>query len=266
MKIDCHTHGKLAKNLYFSKEYTKNMFNKAKQSGLDAICLTEHFNTSKIDEFFQYVLSISKRDGDTLILDNGLRIFPGIEIEIKEGGHIICIGKPEDIIDISTELSGNREEGNFVSFKELKDITDFYPVLIGAGHPFRAGSRSNISKLPKEDLQRFDFVDLNGKDLAVGADDMETRVRKFAKSINKPVLAGSDTHQEKNYGVVYNIFEKDINTIEELHEEILESRYESYISEDIIETVTSAINIKSLLKEIDALGGDYVEAALRYQV
>lgn len=266
MKIDFHTHGKLAKNLYFSEEYTKSMFDRAKQVGLDAICLTEHFNTTKIDEFFYFVLSISERDGDTLLLDNGLRIFPGIEVEIKEGGHLLCIGKAEDIMEISGALAAHRAADNFASFKELVEIIAPYPILLGAGHPFREGLRSNISYLPSEDLQRFDFVDLNGKDLALGDDDMEGRVRAFAASIDKPVLAGSDTHQERHYGVVYNIFKRDMNTIEELREEILKSAYEIYISDRIRESVTSALHIKSLLKEIDALGGDYVEAALRYQI
>ena len=45
MKIDFHTHGKLAKKLPFSKEYTDWLFREAQKSGLDALCLTEHFNT-----------------------------------------------------------------------------------------------------------------------------------------------------------------------------------------------------------------------------
>ena len=44
MKIDFHTHGKLAKKLPFSKEYTDWLFREAQKSGLDALCLTEHFN------------------------------------------------------------------------------------------------------------------------------------------------------------------------------------------------------------------------------
>ena len=43
MKIDFHTHGKLAKKLPFSKEYTDWLFREAQRSGLDALCLTEHF-------------------------------------------------------------------------------------------------------------------------------------------------------------------------------------------------------------------------------
>ena len=41
MKIDFHTHGKLAKKLPFSKEYTDWLFGEAQKTGLDALCLTE---------------------------------------------------------------------------------------------------------------------------------------------------------------------------------------------------------------------------------
>ena len=56
MKIDFHSHGKLAKKLPFSEVYTDWMFQEAKKAGLDAICLTEHFNTLQFDEMYQYVI------------------------------------------------------------------------------------------------------------------------------------------------------------------------------------------------------------------
>ena len=43
--VDFHTHGKLAKYLPFSVNYTNWLLQEAKGTGLDAICLTEHFNT-----------------------------------------------------------------------------------------------------------------------------------------------------------------------------------------------------------------------------
>ncbi len=263
MKIDFHTHGKLAKYLYFSKEYTNRMFDKAKESGLDAICLTEHFNTANFDELYEYVLSVSKRDGDTLVVANGLRIFPGIEVDIKEGGHLLCVGKIDDILSIRKKLVNNQERDKFVTFEELQKIIKPYSILLGAAHPYRTSEFSNIPCLPREYLEKFDFVDLNGKDLALEGVDAEEKVRKFASTINKPVLAGSDTHQEKHYGVVYNIFQKDFNTIDGIYKEILQSNYDIYISDNIKERVTLALYIKSLLKQIDALGGDYVKATLK---
>ena len=45
MYVDFHTHGKLAKYLPFSINYTNWLLQEAKGTGLDAICLTEDFNT-----------------------------------------------------------------------------------------------------------------------------------------------------------------------------------------------------------------------------
>ena len=49
MYLDFHTHGKLAKYLPFSVPYTRWLLGEARNAGLDAICLTEHFNTQQFD-------------------------------------------------------------------------------------------------------------------------------------------------------------------------------------------------------------------------
>ena len=69
MKLDFHTHGKLAKRLPFSTQYTDWLFGEAKEAGLDALCLTEHFNTLQFDEIYGYILKKSRREGDTLVLE-----------------------------------------------------------------------------------------------------------------------------------------------------------------------------------------------------
>ena len=66
MKIDFHTHGKLAKKLPFSKVYTNWLFGEAKKAGLDALCLTEHLNTLQFDELYGYLSTRSTREGDAL--------------------------------------------------------------------------------------------------------------------------------------------------------------------------------------------------------
>ena len=58
MKLDFHTHGKLAKKLPFSTRYTDWLFDEAREAGLDGLCLTEHFNTLQFDELYGY-LSVS---------------------------------------------------------------------------------------------------------------------------------------------------------------------------------------------------------------
>ena len=67
MNLDFHTHGKLAKKLPFSTQYTDWLFDAAKAAGLDALCLTEHFNTLEFDRLYRYLQEKSRRAGDTLV-------------------------------------------------------------------------------------------------------------------------------------------------------------------------------------------------------
>ncbi len=162
MYIDFHTHGKLAKKLPFSKEYTHWLFAEAKRAGLDAICLTEHFNTFGFDDVYQYIAKHSDKDGDTFIFD-GLRIFSGMETDIQEGGHILSIGPVEEILDLNHQLERHKQKNSFMKFEELMNLFEKYSIIVGAAHPFREGS--HIPKLPMEQLSRLDFFDLNGKDM-----------------------------------------------------------------------------------------------------
>ena len=169
MYIDFHTHGKLAKKLPFSTVYTDWLFGEARRAGLDALCLTEHFNTLQFDELYGYLMSVCDRQGDTLVTGDGLRIFAGMETDIAEGGHVLSIGKPEDILELNRRLEPYKEKGRFLPFAKLRDLFDEYPVIVGAGHPFREGG--HIPELPAEQLRRFDFLDLNGKDIAQQEED-----------------------------------------------------------------------------------------------
>ena len=74
MNMDFHTHGKLAKYLPFSTEYTDWLLNEAKSAGLDAICLTEHFNTQQFEKLYRYIAARGSRQGDAYVF-NGLKVF-----------------------------------------------------------------------------------------------------------------------------------------------------------------------------------------------
>ena len=39
--------------------------------------------------------------GDTLELENGLKIFPGMETDVAEGGHILSVGPLEAILELN---------------------------------------------------------------------------------------------------------------------------------------------------------------------
>ena len=171
MKLDFHTHGKLAKRLPFSTVYTDWLFGEAKNAGLDSLCLTEHFNTLQFDELYGYLAARSTREGDALVLENGLRVFPGMETDIAEGGHILSIGLLEAILELNQRLAPHKAPGNFLPFAQLRDLFDQYPVVVGGAHPYREGG--HIPQLLREQLARLDFLDLNGKDLAANRQQAE---------------------------------------------------------------------------------------------
>ncbi len=260
MFVDFHTHGKLAKYLPFSIEYTHWLFNEAKNSGLDAICLTEHFNTKQFDEVYGYIASAGTRFNDAYIF-NGLKIFPGMETDIAEGGHVLSIGPMDAIRELNRRLEPYKEKGRFLPAAQLFKLFSEYPVLIGAGHPFREGG--HIPQLPSELLCQLDFIDLNGKDIAQNRERTEALSYDFGKKLGKPVVAGSDTHQAVQYGCIRTDFESDFDTFEQLKKEMDAGRYSISVHPEAAFKVKTAALLKRSLKEIHALGGDYLSVLLK---
>ena len=261
MYIDFHTHGKLAKRLPFSTAYTDWLFGEAKGAGLDALCLTEHFNTLQFDQVYGYLLDKYDREGDTLVTEQGLRIFAGMETDIAEGGHILSIGTPEEILELNRRLEPHKEKGSFLPFAQLLALFREYPVLVGAGHPFRGMEEGtgNIARLPASLLTGFDFVDLNGKDLAEDAEKTIERTKEFGRKLGKPVVTGSDTHQAFQYGCVHTDFSADFCTFSRLKEEMDAGAYTIHIEATLPFQVRTASVLKKALKQIHSLGGDYVQ-------
>jgi histidinol phosphatase-like PHP family hydrolase len=255
MKIDFHTHGKLAKTLPFSKEYTVNLFQEAKHAGLDALCLTEHFNTMEFKEIYQFIMNHYPVEEECFLVE-GIRVFAGMEVDIIEGGHILLIGKVQEILELNDKMEPFKSKENFLTFEELLKFTEPYEMIIGAGHPFREGS--HIPELNEKFLQRFDFIDLNGKDYAVEGIENKNKVEVLAKSLKIPVLAGSDTHQSFQYGCLFNRFEKNCSTIQGLKEAIGGEQYKIEIHDYIGFKVKAAGILKKALKQLHILGGDYV--------
>ena len=263
MYLDFHTHGKLAKKLPFSTVYTDWLFGEAKEAGLDALCLTEHFNTLQFDELYGYLMRTCRREGDTLVTRDGLRIFAGMETDIAEGGHMLSIGTPEMILELNEKLSPYKEKGSFLPFHALLDLFETYPVLIGAGHPFREGG--HIPELPIEELRRIHFLDLNGKDVAADRAGTEAKTRALGERLGIPVVSGSDTHQAVQYGCIRTKFEQEVTTVSKLHEEMKRGAYEIVVSDCASFQVRTAGLLKKALKEIYASGGNYVSVLVDEQ-
>lgn len=253
MKIDFHTHGKLAKNLPFSEQYTVQLFKEAKARGLDALCLTEHFNTQEFEKIYGYITENYPKDGDTYIVE-GVRVFPGLEVDIQEGGHNLVIGTYKDILEIRRRVLPEKNK-DFLPAKELFSIIKEYNVIFGAAHVYRSGCHN--LELSDELINCYDFFDLNGKDTGLMGLSNRENIEEVAAEYNKPVLAGSDTHQYLQYGVVYNDFFKEVNTIDDLRTEIEKENYSTSIDLGISQKVEAATLLKKALKELQKVGGQY---------
>jgi len=256
MKIDFHTHGKLAKKLPVSIQYMEAMFKGAREAGLDAICLTEHFNTNGFYELYNHIRVHYQQEGDTFIY-RGLRIFPGMEVDVDEGVHILVLGKIDDIIKINQELEPRKQKGRFVSFSELVSMTKERGIYVGAAHPYRLGSEA--LKIDVNLLDAFDFLDMNGKDVAYGQQEAMSLVTDLGKKLQKPVIAGSDTHQPNQYGCIFNKFTDRINTFDALFEAIQQNKYDIHVADDIYDRVESAVVMKIKMKALHEEGLDYVD-------
>ena len=259
MIIDFHTHGKLAKYLPFSPSYTDWLFAEARAAGLDAICLTEHFNTLGFREVYADIASRYPREGDAFNVD-GLLVFPGMEIDVAESGHTLALGAMEEILDFNQALEPYKEKGSFLPLAELGAEARRRGLFFGCAHPFREPGR--IPEQPDEALSYFEFVDLNGKDLAHDRDGDIKLVTAFAARLGIPVVSGSDTHQAFQYGSVSTVFEQRVTTVSALRQQVLTGAYTICFADDLAFRVKTAGTLKRALKEIDRLGGNYVEVLL----
>jgi len=247
MIIDFHTHIKLSKKTRFDRSYFEEMIREAKANGLDALAVTEHFNTLAFEEIYETLdRHYPYRYGYYEV--EGVRLFPGIEVDIRETGHILIIGDRADIVAIRSRLSGHTEENAFIPFRGLLDIAEQYHVLKIGAHPFREGTP--LHHLPEEDLKRLDAFDLNGKDLhAQGIEAYSKRLYDFAARLGKPVVGGSDTHQNLQYGCVVNELDGTCHTVDDLKEAIAGGRYTVTLSPCLDVKVKSAAQLKKLLKK-----------------
>ena len=259
MNIDFHTHGRLSKKLSFDREYTDALFQCAKKSGLDAVCLTEHFNTVEFTVIYDYMCQYYEQQGDTFLYQ-GLRIYPGMEIDVLERGHTLFLGNYKEIVEFNQQLELYKEKGKFLPLEQLLKMAQPYEFIKGIAHPYREGCR--LTEGLDELLKQFDFIDLNGKDVAIYGDVMRTKVKQLANELKLSVVGGSDTHQALQYGSLYTMMNEEISTIRKLKQEINAGNYELYINPEISYRVKAAGALKRTLKEIDALNGDYIQFAM----
>ncbi|MBZ4665408.1 PHP domain-containing protein [Mahella sp.] len=242
MNIDFHCHGKPSKKLSFSLPYFSRYIRMAKRNGLDAIAFTEHFNTMdfydiyhKLDNAFPYA------DGYYDAYD--VKVFCGMEINVKEGGHVLIIGYKKDILDIRALFPEEISKKDYPAFEHLMELADSRGMIKIGAHPFR---NSNI--LCRHDeyaLKQLDFIELNGKNI-----DQKDDVYDLARKINLPVIAGSDSHHWFQLGCMKNRLRDECDSFQELKDCIKSNRYDIDVSPHINLKLAMAFMCKKLIKSV----------------
>ncbi|MFG3612757.1 PHP domain-containing protein [Rummeliibacillus stabekisii] len=248
MNFDFHTHGKLSKKVDFSLDYFQNMVKSAKENGLDGFALTEHFNTRHFFDVYNKLDATYPYEHGYYLVDN-VKVFPGMEVDIREVGHILIVADRDTLREIRMQLEPYSSKENFIHFAQLFELVEPYEVLIIGAHPYRKSTP--LYELDQSLLSKLDAFDLNGKDLhSIGIDENSQLVYEFANSLNKPVVGGSDTHHRLQYGCILNELERDCNTVNDLRDIILNGSYVVRISENLHEKVQSATEQKAIEKEM----------------
>ena len=121
------------------------------------------------------------------------------------------------------------------------------------------------AELPAEELKTLDFLDLNGKDVALNRQETERKTYALAERLQIPVVSGSDTHQALQYGCIRTWMDGEPTEISGLWREMRKNRHRIEIADHAAEQVQNAALLKRTLKEVHALGGNYVSVLLNHR-
>ncbi|MGL4522842.1 MAG: PHP-associated domain-containing protein [Bacilli bacterium] len=247
MIIDFHTHAKLSKDSEFSIVRFQENITMAKHEGLDAVFITEHFNTLHFEEVYSTLNQHYAYEHHYYNVD-GLRAFSGMEVDVKNGGHILVSGHVNDILSIRERLQPHVEESNFVELATLLSWAEEFDCFVVGAHPFRESN--SLHQHDEATLRRLHAFDLNGKDLfTYGIDEMKEKVHRFAAALGKPVVTGSDTHYAVQFGCVRTKLASSCNTVQEVRELVQRGAFEIQISPALPTKVFAAKTTKKVIKE-----------------
>ena len=189
-RFDLHVHSHYS---YDCKSDPKDILKIAKKKQLSGIAITDH-NVIK----FHQNKHTSK----------GLLVIPGIEVSTNKG-HVIGLGIK------------NTVEKRLSVKETIEKIIDLggYPVI---PHPFDF-TRKGIGKELHE-LKGIGIETINGS-CPLGW--FNEKAKKWAVKSSLPETGGSDSHRLKDIGLAYTVFENEIESVEELIEEIRKGKSES---------------------------------------
>lgn len=246
MKIDLHSHTVITKRIGFEYDYFLGMVAGARRNGLDALVLTEHFNTLRFHEVYDGLDERLPYSGAYYSVD-GLRLYPGMEVDVAEGVHILLMGDRDAIREARAALDGHTERGSFVRFAELLRIARANGLVVNGAHPLRPGRE--LLQIDIDLARQVDLIDLNAKDLFLHGEPMQQAVTDLGRKLGVPVAAGSDAHHFLQLGSVWNEITAPCETAADIAASIRDGRFELHVSECLTTKVEAARIVKQTIKE-----------------
>ena len=201
MIIDLHTHTKpMSDDSYLEPA---ELIQHAKQSGLDAICLTEH------DWFWK------REDIARLCQEHDFLVLPGVEMNTDEG-HFLVFGIEEYSFGMH----------HIINLKRAVDEAGGVMIL---AHPYRRQfyQSGDIDEAVERYSQRsfFHLVDIievfNGR----GTEKQNEFSRELCRQLNLKGTGGSDAHKLSDIPTYATYFERKISNVRELITELKAGRF-----------------------------------------
>lgn len=222
MYIDLHVHSKITRKVDFNLKHFENMIKVAKLNGLTAIALTEHFDVINFKDVYEKIKEKYEYKYDYFDV-NGLKVFSGIEIDVKGNANLLVIGNLENVYELRDMFPEEISEEDYIEINELNRIAKEKNMLIIGAHPFR--KKHPLYTYDRLYVTGLDAVELNGKDIL-----LKDKMYEYAEDLNMPIVAGSDAHTIFQIGTVKTHIEKECKTAMELKEEIVNNRFNIKIS------------------------------------
>ena len=222
MYIDLHVHSKITRKVEFDIKHFENMIKVAKLNELTAIALTEHFDVINFKDVYEKIKEKYEYKYDYFDV-NGLKVFSGIEIDVKGNANLLVIGNLENVYELRDMFPEDISEEDYIEINELNRIAKEKNMLIIGAHPFR--KKHPLYTYDRLYVTGLDAVELNGKDIL-----LKDKMYEYAEDLNMPIVAGSDAHTIFQIGTVKTHIEKECKTAMELKEEIANNRFNIKIS------------------------------------
>lgn len=217
MVIDFHYHTLLWKKSPFYMDFFKKTILSLKRHKIDAIAITDHYNAVHFEDIYRKLDEVYPYNGEYYLVD-GIKVFPGVELSIKEHGHVIAIGGRDDVLGIRNALYYSAPIQKKPSLMMVADEVEKRGMLGIWAHPIRRGDP--LLRIDLDTAKRLKFMDFNGKDLKKAME-----MRRFERETGLIAVAGSDTHHPFQTGAVKTVLFDECDTLQQIVECISNRRF-----------------------------------------